>query len=202
MGELKGPIGRSARHLCIDMQRLFSPQGPWPAPWMERVLPVVLKLAERAPERTIFTRFIPPRQAEDMPGAWRDYYRKWRHVTRERLDPAMLELMPQLRRLAPPAAVFDKAVYSAFADGRLHGKLREDDADTLIVTGSETDVCVLASVLAAVDLGYRVVLARDALCSSSDQAHDALLALYRARFDVQIELASTDEIIDAWRLID
>jgi nicotinamidase-related amidase len=32
----------------------------------------------------------------------------------------------------------------------------------LTVTGSETDVCVLATVLDAVDLGYRVIVVRDA----------------------------------------
>ena len=200
MGELRGSIGRVARHLCLDMQRLFSREGPWPTPWMERVLPVVLRLARRAPERTIFTRFIPPRQPEGMPGIWRDYYRKWRDVTRERLDPTLLELMPELRQLTPPALVLDKAVYSAFADGRLHQRLCEYGTDTLIVTGSETDVCVLSSVLAAVDHGYRVVLVRDAVCSSSDQAHDALLELYRARFDVQIELAEADQVLEAWQL--
>jgi len=199
MGELKGPIGRAARHLCVDMQVLFSPQGPWPAPWSARVLPVVMMLAERSPQHTIFTRFIPPRQAEEMPGVWRDYYRKWRAVTRERLDPAMLELMAGLRHLAPPATLFDKMVYSAFADGRLHGALRADGVDTLIVTGSETDVCVLSSVLGAVDHGYRVILARDAVCSSSDQAHDAMLTLYRTRFDLQIELAEAGEILEAWK---
>ena len=46
MGELKNPIGESARHLCIDMQLLFSPAGPWPTPWMTRVLPVVEALGE------------------------------------------------------------------------------------------------------------------------------------------------------------
>lgn len=42
------------------MQRLFAEGGPWPTPWMPRVLPTVEKLVTRAPERTIFTRFIPP----------------------------------------------------------------------------------------------------------------------------------------------
>jgi hypothetical protein len=35
---------------------------------MTRVLPVVETLAERAPARTIFTRFIPPQRADEMPG--------------------------------------------------------------------------------------------------------------------------------------
>ena len=36
-------------------------------------------------------------------------------VTREHLDPNLLDLVPALRRYAPPAQVFDKSVYSAFA---------------------------------------------------------------------------------------
>ena len=94
-----GPLDERTVHLCIDMQRLFSTEGPWPTPWMERVLPTVTRIAERFPERTIFTRFITPRRPEDMPGMWRPYYEKWRQTTREHLDPHMLELMPPLARL-------------------------------------------------------------------------------------------------------
>ena len=111
-------------HLSIDMQRLFAAEGPWPTPWMERVLPKVVKLAEHAPARTVFTRFLTPRSPEEMPGMWKEYYRKWQNVTRERIDPKMLDLMPVLERFAPPAQVFDKFVYSAFATGELHQMLR------------------------------------------------------------------------------
>ena len=116
-----------------------------------------------------------------------------------RLDSALLELMPALGRHAPPAAVFDKCVYSAFANGELHPFLRRKAVDTLIVSGSETDVCVLSSVLQAVDHGYRIVIARDGVCSSSDESHDAMLDLYNRRFAVQIEVAEVDHILDAWR---
>ena len=62
MGDQLLPLpltGRSV-HLCVDMQRIFSAEGPWPTPWMDRVLPVAVALATRHPERTVFTRFIPP----------------------------------------------------------------------------------------------------------------------------------------------
>jgi nicotinamidase-related amidase len=52
--------------------------------------------------------------------------------------------------------------------------------DTLVVTGGETDICVLATVLGAVDRGFRMVLVSDAICSSADQTHDALMELYLA----------------------
>ena len=51
-------------------------------------------------------------------------------------------------------------------------------------------MCVLATVLDAVDLGFRTIVVEDALCSSFDEGHDALMTLYRNRFSEQIELMS------------
>ena len=76
---------------------------------------MVVAIVERAPARLVFTRFIPPVSVDDAPGRWQAYYRKWPMVTREHLDPNLLDLVPALRRYAPPAQVFDKSVYSAFA---------------------------------------------------------------------------------------
>ena len=70
---------------------------------------------------------------------------------------------------------------------------------TIVEYGAETDVCVLAAVMDAIDLGYRMVLAEDALCSVSDESHDALLRHFSARFGQQVEVASTDEILADWR---
>jgi nicotinamidase-related amidase len=193
-----GPLGERTVHLCIDMQNLFAEDTPWHTPWMKRVLPVVEQIAELHAERTIFTRFVPARNADELPGSWRRYYRRWAELTLDRLDPRLIELVPPLARLAPPAMTIDKRVYSPFAERALWGELRRRRADTLVITGAETDVCVLAAVLDAVDQGYRVVLATDALCSSSDETHDALMTLYHNRFAEQIESAESEEILAAW----
>jgi nicotinamidase-related amidase len=34
------------------------------------------------------------------------------------------------------------------------------------LTGAETDVCVLSTILAAVNLGCRIIVVKDGLCSS------------------------------------
>src|SRR5436305_4894833 len=193
-----GPLGERTVHLCVDMQNLFAEDTPWNTPWMKRVLPVVTRIAERHPEQTVFTRFIPARHPDELPGSWRRYYRRWSDLTLERIDRRLLELVPPLACLAPPAAIIDKRVYSPFTEPSLLGLLRERGADSLVITGAETDVCVLAAVLDAVDLGYRVVLASDALCSSSDATHDALLTLYRNRFGQQIETADSETILACW----
>ena len=96
------PLTERSVHLCVDMPRIFSAEGPWPMPWMDRVLPVVSALANRHPERTASTRFIPPERPDQMPGMWRRYYRRWRVATRERLDLRLLEVMPPITALARP----------------------------------------------------------------------------------------------------
>ena len=42
------------------------------------------------------------------------------------------------------------------------------------------------------------ILASDALCSFSDDTHDALMELYLTRFSEQLEVATTAEILAGW----
>ena len=166
---------------------------------MERVLPVIVGIAELNPPRTVFTRFITPMKADDRPGRWQRYFTKWNCATRSRLSSAQLEIVSPLSRLIPPATVIDKPAYSAFTESQLTAFLREKGVDALIITGSETDVCVLATVLDAVDLGLRVIVVEDALCSSFDEGHDALMTLYRNRFSEQVELMTHAHVSGLWR---
>lgn len=193
------PLGRHCAHLCVDCQRMFVERTDWHLPWMARVLPVVASIAGAHPAETIFTRFIPARRPGEGHGSWRRYYRRWASMTLENLDPEMVALAPELRRFSPPAEIIDKHVYSPWMEGALLTRLKEWQTDTLVITGGETDVCVLATVLGAVDLGFRVVLATDALCSSSDAAHDASLSVYHRRFGQQVETAAAKEILTAWQ---
>jgi nicotinamidase-related amidase len=200
MGDvLRYPLTPRTVHLCVDMQRIFTEEGPWPAPWMKRVLPVISRIAERHSSPTVFTRFITPQCATDMPGLWQRYYDRWRCATRSELDPALLGLVPPLDRLCPPATVINKSRYSAFAEPTLLNHLITREADGLVITGSETDVCVLSTALGAVDLGYRIIIVRDAVCSSSDQGHDALMQLYLNRYQEQIEVADAETVLDQWK---
>jgi nicotinamidase-related amidase len=188
-----------AAHLCIDMQNIFAKGGAWETPWMERVLPIVSGICARYPERTVFTRFITPQHPEDRRGRWQAYYGKWQRATREQLASGALDIVPALARYSPPALVVDKPAYSAFFGSRLGHLLVEKHVGTVVVTGAETDVCVLSTVLSAVDLGFRVVIVEDALCSSSDTGHDALMTMYRVRFHEQIDLVTAEELFDLWR---
>lgn len=198
-GLVHGPLGETCLHLCVDMQRLFAPGGPWAVPWAQKVLPAIEELVAGHPHRTLFTRFIPATRPGEGPGMWAQYYRRWADVTLANIDPGLVELMEGLARFVPPAMVLDKHVYSPWTEGRLDALLDGSGIDTLIVTGGETDVCVLATVLGAIDRGFRTVLVTDAICSSVDATHDALMELYRSRFSEQVEAVRLEEVMETWR---
>jgi nicotinamidase-related amidase len=183
------------RHICVDAQRMFAEDTPWHVPWMARVLRQLLEVSERHADRTIFTRFITPSRPDEAFGDWKGYYRKWWMMTGEHLPQELLGLTPSLQKLVPPARVFDKMTYSPWVDGRLFTHLRQEGVEAVVVTGGETDVCVLATVLGAIDLGFHVIVLSDAVCSGADETHVAAFELLGDRFSVQLDLMTTEEFL-------
>ncbi len=119
-GLIHGPLGENSVHICVDMQRLFEPGAPWAMPWIEKVLPLIVDLTSRHAERTVFTRFIPAASAEDAPGMWAAYYRRWANLTltsdRQR---GLLELVPALVRLCALCQGYRQARLLALDRGNL-----------------------------------------------------------------------------------
>ena len=128
-GLVFGPI-ENCLHLCVDMQRLFGPGGPWTVPWAQKVLPAIEELCASHADKTLFTRFIPASRPGKGPGSWSRYYRRWADVTLVNIDRNLLELMPSLARYTPPAKILDKRVYSPWTEGRLDTLLSGSDIDT------------------------------------------------------------------------
>ena len=84
-GAALGSFGLAAFGLVIWLMIVQSPA--WAL-----VLAVAAVLANRHPERTVFTRFIPPERPDQMPGMSRRYYTRWRVATRDYLDLFMIAL--------------------------------------------------------------------------------------------------------------
>jgi nicotinamidase-related amidase len=120
-------------------------------------------------------------------------------MTIDRLGIDMIDIVPALAKFVPPARTFDKHVYSPWTGSNLHRQLRSAGIDTVIITGGETDVCVLSTMLGAIDWGLRVILVTDALCSSADETHDAMMNVYMNRFGEQVETVTTQTLIENWQ---
>lgn len=122
-------------------------------------------------------------------------------MTIDNLGPDMIAIVLELARYCPPGRVIDKFVYSPWISTDLHHQLRKSNIDTIVITGGEIDVCVLATVLGAIDWGFRVVLVTDAVCSSADETHDATMTIYKNRSAEQVETAPTQRLLEEWEPI-
>jgi nicotinamidase-related amidase len=196
MTRLFGPIPAGAIHLVVDMQELFRSHPDWGTPALNDIVPPIQRLLKARPDRAYFSRFIPPAQMEQAIGAWQRYYQRWERVTLDRMEPDLVEVIAELRPWA--AKTVDKAGYSALANQAFRETVLGAGERCLVLTGVETDVCVLSTVMEAMDLGLRVVIARDAVSGSVAGCHDMALQIMEQRFDEQVEIATVDEIIAAW----
>jgi nicotinamidase-related amidase len=190
-------IGPGAVHVVVDMQRMFAEPGSWYVKDLPLIVPNILALAGAMPGRTFFTRYMVPFTAAELPGQWRVFYEHWREFTGAELEPGKEALIDELRALPDASATIDKFTYSAFSVPAFEERLRDAGADTLVFTGVETDVCVLATLLDAVDAGFRVVAVEDAMTSSSGAGHSATLRHVLTRLDKQVDIADTAAVLAA-----
>ena len=95
----------------------------------------------------------------------------------------------------PDDLIIEKSSSSAFFPGYspLHLMLQEHNIDTVLITGTVTNVCCESSARDAKELGYRVIMVADANAAVSDQSHNATLhTIYRSFGDVR----PTQEVIE------
>lgn len=194
-----GPIEANALHICIDMQRLFLEPGIWYGEACLRVIEPINRLIAHKPENALFTRFITANTASEAHGSWQRYYKHWHEVTQAEAGPEILDLHPDIAAHAQPGNVFDKLTHDAFDSLSFDDHIRRENPSALILTGIETDVCVLATAMSAVDLGYRTIIATDGVASSMAESHTATLNHIYPRFDQQIELVNIETIIANWQ---
>jgi nicotinamidase-related amidase len=118
-----------------------------------------------------------------------------RNAMRHNLDGSPgCEIMPGLHR--PGDVVVDtKKRYDCFVATDLDFALRARGVDTLLVTGINTNSCVLATAIAANVRDYAVVVVEDCVGTMDTPAHhEAALLCLRTAF---AHVASTDEVLAA-----
>jgi nicotinamidase-related amidase len=93
------------------------------------------------------------------------------------------QIIPELYDEQRDWVVNSKKRYNCFQDTDLHFVLRTHGINTLLITGVNTNSCVLATTIAASCLDYAVIVVEDCVDSMDGQAlHDAALACIRTAF--------------------
>jgi len=107
------------------------------------------------------------------------------------------ESLPQVRPL-PDELIVNKTNGGAFSGTNLDFILRNMDIQSLILVGFLTDECVAATAYHASDLGYDVLLVRDATATHRSEAHEALIW---SLDDMCLKVYTTDEVLKKLRKI-
>lgn len=87
-----------------------------------------------------------------------------------------------------------KARFSAFVPGSsdLHAILQARNIDTLIITGTATNVCCESTARDAMMMNYKVIFVSDGTATYNDEEHNATLGIMCAMF---ADVMSTDEVV-------
>ncbi len=103
-------------------------------------------------------------------------------------------LLPEVRAELGGAEPLDKMQFNCFGNRvvRQHLKQYAPPADTLLLCGVESHICVYQTALGALREGYRVVAVADAMSSRAPGNHQ--LALARMR-ELGVVVASTEMVI-------
>ena len=108
-------------------------------------------------------------------------------------DSEDFQLYPKLEVLPADLRV-KKVKYSAFIDGSsdLDARLKSRGIETLLITGTVTNVCCESTGRDAMMLDYRVIMVSDCNASHSDEEHAASLNNFQIFFG---DVMTSDEIV-------
>ncbi len=139
-------LAHNAVLLPIDMQRAFD-QAPWPRRWNQHL----------------------DRNGLALLAAWRAAGRPIIHVRHDSVQEGSTLRPGQPGNAhrpgfepAPGEPLVTKSVNAAFIGTDLDLRLRRLGADTIVVFGVSTDMCVSTTVRVGSNLGYRVIVVGDA----------------------------------------
>lgn len=196
--------GRTAL-LVVDMQRAFvDPGQAMEVPPARETVPRIQELLAIFREQSlpvVFTEFIYSPAAPLLVGELHPEHRPaapgapvgFGHPSSSCL--AGEDNVHVIAELAPRAdeLVVSKHYYDGFNGTVLDGALRARGVTTLVVTGTMTDICVLATVVGGFNREYRMVVVEDAVATRWPEIQRATLDIVRRAY---ARVVSAKEVAD------
>ena len=188
--------------IVIDMQNSFLREGALTeVPVTREIVPNINRLASATRAAGGTVAWVQASFKPEGPTAWTSYFN---HVISEDFGPRMaaatdekadtFALWHELDVVA--ADLFSvKSRFSAFIHGAsdLPEQLAARDIDTVIITGTVTEICCESSARDAMMRNFKTIMVADANASRSDEEHMATLRVFLQHFG---DVCTTDEVVN------
>ncbi len=192
---------RKTALVVVDMQNYFVKQGHQSeVPLAREIVPNINRLAAELRRRGGHVVWV-RNGTNDTRESWSNYHNFLQNRNRAERRLKSMEIGEDgyeywhLNDIRPEDALITKKRYSAFIQGSsdLDQHLRERGIDTLLITGTATNVCCESTARDAMMLNFKVVMVADGLATHTDEEHNATLSNFYGQFgDVQ----TTDEVFE------
>ena len=206
---LKLEPGRTAP-LVVDMQRGFvDPGEALEVPQAREIVPAIQRLLATFRGRhlpVVFTEFVYSERAPLLAGDLHPEHKPARPGAPTGFglpSSNCLEGHPSADTIPalaprPDELVVRKHWYDGFHGTPLDGALRARGVTSLVVTGTLTDICVLASIVGAFNREYRVTVAEDAVATLWPEIQRATLDIIGRAFGRVVSSKDIASEVTAW----
>ena len=171
-----------ARDIIPRIQELLSI-------FREKALPAVFTRFTYSPNAPLLVGELHPEHKPAPPGALRGFGLPSSSCL---VGVANVRVVSELEP-RPDELVVDKSYYDGFNGTALDGALRARGVTTLVITGTMTDICVLATVVGGFNREYRMIVVEDGVATLWPEIQRATLDIIRRAF---ARVVSAKEIAD------
>ena len=188
--------------VVVDMQNAFMLPGVAhsPCPMAENIVPNINRLAQAVRDTGGAVVWIKTTYTDETLKSWSTLYRMLGPKRSAKRAEALTadskghELWPTLD-VRREDLIVEKSRYSAFIQGSsgLAEELRKRNLDTLLITGTVTNVCCESTARDAMMLDFKAVMITDGNAAMTDEDHNASLIGFYLIFG---DIMSTDFAID------
>jgi ureidoacrylate peracid hydrolase len=203
LGRLDPVDPRRTAHVVVDLQNGFMVEGaPVEVPTAREIVPNVNRISATMRAAGGTNVFLRMKLGSPATETWRSFWERDPDPDhRARMLASFSEGSPYFAlwdglEVGEGDVVVDKVRFGAFVPGAssLHEQLTARQVDTLVITGTLTNVCCESTARDAMQMDYRVIFVSDATATVSDQVHNATLENMLAYF---ADVAPTDRVVEA-----
>jgi ureidoacrylate peracid hydrolase len=190
-----------AAHIVVDLQNGFmAPGQPAEIPAAREIVPDVNRISAALRAAGGLVVYIQNTIDDAAKQAWSNWFT---HMSggkrREAMEAAFADgsyghsLWPGLEVL-PGDLKVKKTRFGAFVPGSsdLHAILQARNIDTVIITGTATNVCCESTARDAMMMNYKVIFVSDGTATHTDEEHNATLGIMASNF---ADVMSTNEVV-------